>query len=629
VTVRGFIHTARRSLPASISALAVVLVLAPAAVAERPSAGAIYQDGPSDRYLMGGEWYRRADQHDRGRKRGWQRQASLAAWRQTTVPNAANAGDYSARSYLGGVWWYRKDFELPHSSENATWVLRFESVNYRATVWLNGRRIGSHAGGYVPFEMIARRARRTGTNQLVVRVDSRRRALDVPNVAVRKGGRYVGGWWNYGGILREVYLRKVERLDFANVFARPELPCPTCPATVRVQAVVGNFGASQASAVVEGRIGSQTLTFAPGAIAGHNFRLFSSSVRIEKPRLWSTATPNLYRIALRVRLNGHVVQRYTLHTGIRSIQVDGGGRVLLNGQPVSLRGASMHEDDPQRGAALGAPELRGNIDLLRDLGANMTRAHYPLHPLTVELADRYGILLWAEVPVYQLRDALFRRARLRRQALEMIRTLVNRDRSHPSVLVWSLGNENTTQPGQGFTRYVTSAARLVRRLDPTRLVGLSFQGYPTVGRQSLYAKLDALGVNDYFGWYPGPKGSIADRNGLGPYLDRLHRDYPRQALFVSEFGAEGNRGGPATVKGTYAFQQDFLTYHLNVFATKPFIAGALVWILRDFHVKPGYSGGNPSPDPPLNEKGLVDLAGARKPAFETVRQMFTAGAKPR
>jgi beta-glucuronidase len=626
VTVKGSISTARGPLIALL--LLWMLALAPAARADRPTAGPLYQDGPSDRYLLAGDWYRRADPHDRGRRLGWQRRASLAAWRQTTVPNAANAGNFSRRSYLGGVWWYRKDFELPRSADDVTWVLRFESVNYRATVWLNGRRIGSHAGGYVPFELIARRARPAGTNQLVVRVDSRRDPGDVPAVAARKRGRFVGGWWNYAGILREVYLRKVERLDFTNVFARPELPCPTCAAVVGIQAIVGNLGASQANAVIEGRIGSQKLTFEPGTIASGGFRLFRSSVRIDKPRLWSPATPNLYRIVLRVRLNGHVVQAYTLHTGIRSIQVDGGGRLLLNGQPVSLRGASMHEDDPQRGAALAAPELRGNVDLLRDLGANMTRSHYPLHPLTLELADRYGILVWSEVPVYQLSESLFRRARVRRQALDLIRALVDRDRSHPSVLVWSLGNENTTKPGHGFTRYVTAGARLVRRLDPTRLVGLSFQGYPTVGRQALYTKLDALGVNDYFGWYPGPNGSLLNRAGLGPYLDRLHRDYPRQALFVTEFGAEANRDGPASEKGTYAFQQDFLAYHLGVFATKPFLAGALVWILRDFRVKPGYAGGNPKPDPPLNQKGLVDLAGARKPAFDTVREMFSAGANP-
>lgn len=597
--------------------------------ADKPTAGALYQDGQSGRYLLGGSWYRRADARDRGRKLGWPSKPSLAGWQETTVPNAANAGDYSRRSYLGGTWWYRKDFELPRSRTAATWLVRFESVNFRATVWLNGRRIGSHAGAYLPFELIARRAHPTGPNQLVVRVDSRRGELDVPNVGRRRGGRYVGGWWNYAGILREVYLRKVERLDFASVLARPELPCRTCPATVQLRAIVANYDDLPAGAEIDGQIGGEKISFTPGTVPARGLSLFRASVRIQSPRLWSPAAPNLYRIALRLKVNGRIVQQYTLHTGIRSIEVTADGRMLLNGEQVTLRGASVHEDDPQRGAAVGAPELRSSIDMLRDLGANMTRAHYPLHPLTLELADRYGILVWSEVPVYQMRDALFRRGQVRRQATGMVRAMVNRDRSHPSVLVWSLGNENTTRPGPGYTRYVTSAARIVRQLDPTRLVGLSFEGYPTVGRQSLYAQVDALGVNDYFGWYPGPHGSLADRGRLGPYLDGLHRDYPSQALFVTEFGAEANRPGPATEKGTYAFQQDFLTYHLNVFATRPFINGALVWILRDFHVKPGYDGGNPKPHSPMNEKGLVDSNGSRKPAFDTVKALFQTVTKPK
>lgn len=599
------------------------------AFADVPSEGSLYEDGPSGRYLVAGTWYGRADEHDRGQRLGWQRRESPVGWEATTVPNAANAGDYSTRSYLGGVWWYRKDFELPRSGAQTSWMLRFESVNYRATVWLNGHRIGSHAGGYVPFEVVARHTRPNDTNILVVRVDSRRTQLDVPNVAARKGGGYVGGWWNYAGILREVYLRKVDRLDFTTVFARPELPCVTCAATVKIQATVANFGERPAKAVVEGRIGSQAVSFTPGSIEGHDHRVFRASVRIDKPLLWSPAAPNLYRIALDVRLAGRVVQHYALSTGIRSITMDGGGRVILNGSPVSLRGASMHEDDPQRGAALGPAELRANIGALGQLGATITRAPYPLHPLTLELADRLGILIWSEVPVYQMPGVRFDSARLRRKAVGILRALVTRDRSHPSVLVWSLGNGNTTRPVSGFTRYVTSASRLVRQLDPTRLVGLSAQGYPAAGKQTLYTKLDALGVNDYFGWYPGPRGSVANRASLGPYLDRLHSDYPRQALFVTEFGAEANREGPVTEKGTYAFQQDFLAYHLGIFAARPFINGAMLSILKDFHVRPGYDGGNPRPDPPVSHMGLVDLAGAPKPAFTTVKRLFAAGTPHR
>jgi beta-glucuronidase len=600
---------------------------APPVSADVPTRGALYQDGPSGRYLVGGTWYRRADPRDRGRKLGWQRSGGLAGWDQVTVPNAANAGDFSPRSYLGGVWWYRKDFEAPAAPSGTTWLLRFESVNYRAWVWLNGRRIGSHVGAYLPFELVARRLKRQGTNRLVVRVDSRHGSLDVPSVGVRKGGPYVGGWWNYAGLLREVYLRRVEKLDFANVLVRPDLPCRTCAATVRVRAIIGNFDDLPANAEVTGRIAGEQLRFAPSTVPGRGFHLFRSSAQLKEPKLWSPSNPNLYRVHLRVQLGGRVVQRYDVHTGIRSLKVDANGRLLLNDQPVVLRGASVHEDDPKLGAALGPTEIRQNIELLRDLGANMTRAHYPLHPLTLELADRYGILVWSEIPVYQMTEALFQRERIRRQAIGMLRSMINRDRNHPSVLVWSIGNENTTRPERGFSRYVRSAERLAHQLDASRLVGLSFAGYPTVGKQDLYTHLDALGVNDYFGWYAGPQNSIIDRNALSAYLQRVHDDYPSQALFITEFGAESNRAGLSTEKGTYQFQQDYLTYHLNVFATKPFINGALVWILKDFHVKPGYTGGNPRPSSPLNQKGLVDPDGVRKPAFDTVRKLFREGMK--
>jgi beta-glucuronidase len=602
--------------------LAALALGAPApAAADTPSAGALYTNGQSGRVLLGGEWYRRGDTADRGRARGWHRSRSLRGWRTTTVPDAANAGDESSRSYRGGVWWYRKDFQAPAGAAT-DWVLRFESVNYRATVWLNGRRVGSHTGGYLPFEVRGRGLRGTGVNRLVVRVDSRRDEAAVPPMGRRKDGRFVGGWWNYAGILREVYLRRVDTLDLVNVHVFPRQSCPTCPARVYVRAVAANLQDIPVDAGLTGTVGGHTIEFRRATISGRGFHLFRGSATIENPRLWSPSDPHLYTVKLAAEHGNGVVQQYTQRTGIRTLEVDDQGRMLLNGKHLALRGASMHEEDPTRGAALGPAEITANFDLLRDMGATMTRSHYPLHPLALELADRHGILVWSEVPVYQMRDALFRRSRVRREALNMVRDMVNRDRSHPSVVVWSLGNENTSKPGVGFTRYLREAARITRRLDPTRLVGLAFPGYPTIGKQEVYTSLDALGVNDYFGWYPGPANSIQDRAALAPYLDRLHDDYPSQALFVTEFGAEANRAGPPTEKGTWDFQSDFLSYHLGVFAQKPYLNGALVWILRDFRVKPGYDGGNPQPQSPYNQKGLVDAAGAPKPAFETVKRLF-------
>jgi beta-glucuronidase len=614
---------ARLRFAAVIAFSLTLAVPAGAGAADVPTPGALYRDGPSSRYLIGGTWYSRADPGDDGTKSGLPRKKSLDGWAPTTVPNAANAGDFSDQSYLGAVEWYRKDFEAPTSSDGNRWILRFESVNYRATVWLNGRMLGRHTGAYLPFELRANDLKRHGVNRLVVRVDSRRGTLDVPSLAVRRDGRFVGGWWNYTGILREVYLRRVKRFDFSDVVVRSHLLCHSCSATISVEATLSNLGKVDAPATIEGRAGRQGLDFKSAIVPGNGKRRFRAGVEFPEPRLWSPDSPSLYKVRLLVRnRNGEIEQRYSVRVGIRHLSVSRSGGLLLNYRPVHLQGASMHEDDPALGAALTPDAIKQNIDMLRQLGATMTRSHYPLHPLTLELADRYGIVVWSEIPVYQMQDSLFRNDRVRTQSQRMLRDLIRRDQNHPSVFVWSVGNENTSRPGPGFQRYVRQAKRLVRRYDPTRLVGLEFAGYPTIGRQALYGEVDALGINDYFGWYPGPANSIADRAGLGPYLDRVHSDYPHQALFVTEFGAEANRSGPVGEKGTYEFQADFLSYHLGVFAQKPYLNGALVWILRDFRVKPLYDGGNPVPNPPLNQKGLIDDSGKPKLAFEVVQRLF-------
>jgi beta-glucuronidase len=188
-------------------------------------------------------------------------------------------------------------------------------------------------------------------------------------------------------------------------------------------------------------------------------------------------------------------------------------------------------------------------------------------------------------------------------------------------------------PQRGQTAYIKKAVRLVKRLDPTRPVAIDFAGYPVKGYVGAYAPLDALGVNDYFGWYPGPTGQITNRAALGQYLDRLHGFYPGKALFVTEFGAEANRPGEQSEKGTYEFQDEFMRFHLATFNKRPFVSGAVAWILQDFRVRPDWEGGNPKPESPYNQKGLVDQNGQRKPSFgltaRILRKTRTLGARRR
>jgi len=156
------------------------------------------------------------------------------------------------------------------------------------------------------------------------------------------------------------------------------------------------------------------------------------------------------------------------------------------------------------------------------------------------------------------------------------------------------------------------------------MAAVDIQSYPTFPQVLTYQRFDAIGLTNYSGWYAGPGGTLGDRNVLRPTMNLAHAYYPHQALFVTEFGAEANRDGPIDEKGTYAFQQNLIGFHLDAYDSMPFINGAIVWILRDFNVQPGWDGGNPRSSPPTLAKGLVDFAGNPKPTFAEIARRFHA-----
>jgi beta-glucuronidase len=375
---------------------------------------------------------------------------------------------------------------------------------------------------------------------------------------------------------------------------------------------------------VEASVGGARAEFPAVSVASGGSRVVTAKVTIRNPRLWELGRPRLYPVRATVTGGGRVLGGYRTRIGIRSIEVDDEGRLLLNGRRVILRGASIHEDHPSAGAAL-SPVQRGRIFAhLKALGANVTRAHYPLHPEFLEMADRAGILMWNQVPVYRLREETLKLSSVRKKGLDYLEQMIRRDQNHPSVMAWSVANELSRNPLFGQTRYAAAAVGLARKLDPTRLVAIDIAGYPSVRLVPLYRRFDAIGTNSYFGWYPGPTGSVLDRGVLGPYLDQFHEYYPQQALFVTEFGAEANRSGPVEEKGTFEFQSELMRYHLETYDQRPFVSGAIAWILQDFKVRPGWDGYNDKPTPPYNKKGLVDEFGKRKPAFDVTRGAFRA-----
>ena len=597
---------------------------APGYPAETPRPGALYKTGPTDRYLLGGTWLFRFDSTEQGVKQGWQRNASTEGWTRVAVPNAWNAQDSSPQSFAGGVGFYRKDFKLPTNSRRFAWVVRFESVNYRSKVWLNGRPLGTNRGAYLPFELRlpAGLLKRGATNRLVIRVDNRRRPTDFPPSNLNPKGQPTGGWWNYGGLLREVYLRRIDRIDFTTVQVQPDLPCTTCAATVRFRVTVRNYSDSGQRVHLVTTYGARKLSLGTAAIGPKRFATFVRSITVEHPRLWSIGQPNLYNVRLRATIGHDTVAGYYVESGIRSIKLLD-GHLLLNGKALNVRGVGYHEDSPTMGFAIDNRTRDQQLQWIKSLGATMIRSHYPLHPYTQERADELGILLWSEIPVYAVRTKWLKQRLVRELAAKELRDNILINGNHPSIVVWSIGNELSARPGPVQGYYIARAVRTAHALDPTRPVGLAVAGYPAAGCQSEYAPLDVIGINDYFGWYPGPNGQIADRTLLPDYLNAVHQCYPQKAVFVSEFGAEANRDGPVEEKGTYEFQDDFINYHLGVYSSLPWLNGAIYWAIQEFRVRPDWDGGNPHPDPPIHEKGLISFDGKPKPAFFDVQKAFT------
>jgi beta-galactosidase/beta-glucuronidase len=354
-------------------------------------------------------------------------------------------------------------------------------------------------------------------------------------------------------------------------------------------------------------------------------------MEVPAPQLWSPDSPRLYSASLTLRERGRVVQRERRRIGLRSVEVKQ-GRLWLNNRLVQLRGASIHEDMPGSGAALTASDMDRIVADLKDLGANVTRAHYLLNERLLARLDRAGIMVWNQAPIWQ-RDHgahLLWQPKERERALLSVRRTVTAARSHPSVLTHSVANELTFTPDQkpGTQRFLLTAQAQARDLDPTLPISVDIKGRPGYAEQFTYHSFDMIGLNQYFGWYEW----VQDFDTLAPYIRELRDQYPAHAIVMTEWGAEGRpewADAAPDLKGGYPFQTFHAQRTLDVVDSSPALSGAIYWTLREFEIYPGWTGGAgrrpPEYEPNTrHHKGLITYEGVRKPSFNLLRERFRA-----
>jgi beta-glucuronidase len=608
----------------------------PPLVVQAPHGKPLIYEGQTTRQLLGGTWYFRQDDTFVGDAERWYAQDDLNGWKAIHVPHSWNARDTTLDK--ASVGWYRKEFTLPKVPKDEVkrtfWKVRFEGANYRTTVWLNGKVIGGYTG-YFPFEVNLDGLRK-GRNTLVVKVSSLRSNRDLTHWRPAAFNGYgTGGWWNFGGLLREVYVRRVDTIDIEDVHVLPHLPKVGGPAKVDVRAYLRNMTDKAREVDLILSVDGERIAVKGKRVPADATRILTKTFTIEHPRLWQPGSPQLYPMKVSVEEDGERRAEYQLRFGVRKLEVARGGVILLNGHQLNVHGASIHEDDIKEGGALSPGTRSLLISRLRDLGATITRSHYPLHPAFQEAFDKYGILYWVDAPVYQVPNSFFNETDVRAAAKRAVTLTVRNNINHPSIMTWSLANEpagNRSELGifgQGLARFIKDGAAAVHELDDTRFVSIDRQarvGEPVTS--SVYRWLDVLGINEYFGWYDSYKADLVrpptTTAELSGYLDQVHAANPNKPLMITEFGAESARDGPASQPGSRQYQTRYVLQHLRIHASKEFVAGSIHWALRDFRVDPTWTGGAPRDwsTPPWNNKSLIEEFNERKPVYFELRKRW-------
>lgn len=525
---------------------------------------------------ISGIWDFCIDPESAGEGGGWAQ--GLPTSRPIAVPASWNDQYLDLHDYLG-LAWYQTTFDLPWGWDGRMISLRFGSVNYLASVWVNGQPVGSHEGGHLPFEFDISALVRPQQNRLVVCVDGALAPDRVPpgNVPpdpndVFSNQNYPAAsfdFFPYCGIHRPVWItaRHPDGIDKLKVTTGID------GANGEVAVELWAAGRGVARFLVSGH-GAQVSAEAP--ISGGRA---ATALTVPSALLWEPGAPNLYTLVVEVHQDDAPIDQYTLPIGIRTIAV-AGDQLLLNGKPIILKGFGRHEDFAIVGRGLLPPVVVKDYALLEWIGANSFRtSHYPYSEEMLMLADRLGYLVIAETPAVGLFFAeagLARRLELCRQFTQ---ALIERDRNHPSVIMWSLANEPHSRPVVSKP-FFAELYQLARSFDTSRPVTLvSYKGLP----EESFEFLDVVCLNRYFGWYSEIGQLELGLTRLSEELDALHTRYPKP-LIVAEFGADALPGLHTMPPEMFSeeYQAGFIARYVELFNSKPYIAGQHVWNLCDF-----------------------------------------------
>lgn len=512
-----------------------------------------------------------------------------------TVPSDWNTQDPRLYFYEGTVW-YRKTFQFSKDSIDDHAFIQFGAVNYQADVYLNGKKLGVHKGGFTTFDFDVTGIIKDGQNSLILKVDNKRGKSEVPTLNT--------DWWNYGGITRDVTLFTLPasyiddyQLSLQSVESR------------EIEITVSLAGKQPANQMVEITMPALGVTKTIKANSDGKAR-----ARIQLPEFtpWSPETPTLYEF--QVSTNTDSIRD---KLGLRTIETKGKD-ILLNGKKVFLRGISIHEEYPKDGGGRvkNSEQSKYLLTQAKALNANFVRlAHYPHNQHSLRLADELGLLVWSEIPVYWTID--WDNKATYSNAENQLSEMITRDKNRASIIIWSIANE--TPVSDSRNTFLAKLAAKARELDDTRLISAAMEKHYdkddanlAVISDPLSDIVDIVSFNQYIGWY----------EGLSEKLDRTRWHIPyNKPVIVSEFGGGAKYGfhADSNTRWSEEFQADIYVKTLAMLEKIDGWAGVSPWILMDFR-SPRRIHGFYQND--FNRKGLLSEKGEKKLAFDVLKGFY-------
>lgn len=563
----------------------------------------------TEHVALSGTWKFAADYQNLGEKAQWYSPAYQdGVWDHVSVPHTWS-NDPRFVGFIGAGW-YRLRFTPPAAAFAPAQHVRlaFGAVFARARVWLNGREVGTHEGGYTPFELEVGAVLQPGVpNLLVVRADNRWDGTTIPGA---RGGsqpqEQVYAWWDDGGIIRDVALRILPAVHVARqkIEAEPDLVAGS--ASVRVRVWVRNTSRQAQRVRVAAELlreGVRLPLAAPSAdlavpAGAEAMATLAFALAPGQVDLWSLDRPVLYQT--RTRAGDHEAE--PVNFGVRRFEVRG-EQLLLNGHPLRLAGANWHASHPDWGQDQPAAGVTRDLQLMKEGGFVFQRlTHYPVSPTILDWADRHGLLLIAESGNTGFNREQLAAPELQARYRAAHREMIERDWNHPAIIAWSVGNEFASDTPEGL-RWVREMRDATRDLDPTRLVTFVSN---TVSKPSLPApEAEASILSDFVclnTYGRTPRDNAAN-------IDRAHARHPGKPLVVTEYGLRHDFVGDETER------IDWFREMLALFRARPFLAGAAVWSFNDYRSR--YVGTNPNG---WREWGLVATDRTPRGAFQALRR---------